>query len=194
MAGVSPSQRSAEKSRSTSVQKSTNKALPRTRNSTSAETGRLSTDDLLSDPAQAVKDPATARSYLASAEYLPSTVQVTVSQLVGVLALLATDKSVNKQASNVIRAVAILLQSKDVSVQALLIANAVSEQLESMQETDKDDSSPAQRTMAEIERGITESLTKQLEEGLEGIRKHVTDAVNSIVIPPPPPAQAPTLS
>ena len=106
MAGVTPSQRSAEKSRLTLVQKPTNKTLPRTRNSTSTETGRLSTDDLLADPAQAVRDPATARSYLASAEYLPSSVEVTVSQLVGVLALLAMDKSINKQASSVTRAVA----------------------------------------------------------------------------------------
>ena len=185
MAGASPSQQTTDKSRTSTAQKKQSQL--RTRNSTTTDTGRPSAEELLSDPTQAVKDAATAKSYLTSTQYLPSTVDVTVSQLVGILAILATDKSITKQTANVIRAVALLLQSRDVVNQAIAIANAVNERLESLLEDSRGDDSTTRKSAVEIEQSITETITKRLDEGLESMRKHVTDSINSIVIPPPLP-------
>ena len=186
MAGASPSQQNTDKSRTT-TQKSSKQPQTRTRNSTTSVAGRPSAEELLSDPTQAVKDAATAKSYLASTQYLSSTTEITVSQLIGILAVLATDKSITKQTANVIRAVALLLQSRDVVNQAFVIANAVNERLESLLEDNGGDDSPTRRSVTEIEQSQTETITKRLDEGLENMRKHITDSINSIVIPPPPP-------
>ena len=193
MAGETPSQRLAEKSRATTHRQPSQTQI-RTRNSTTAEADRASAGAALADQTQAVRDVPTARNYLAKAEYVPATVDITVSQLINTLALLAMDKSINKQASNVIRAVAILLQSRDVATQTLLIAEAVGEKIGSLLEGDRDTdpSLSLQKAAAEIEKRIVNSLESRLHEGLDDIRKHITDSVSSIVIPPPQAISAPT--
>ena len=109
----------------------------RTRNSSAAGPDRMSVEDILTDQTQAVKNVPTARSYLAKAEFIPATVDVTIPQLVNTLVLLSSDRNVNKQTTNIIRAVAILLQSRDIAVQTMMITNAVSEQLGSFLEENR---------------------------------------------------------
>ena len=188
MAGATPSQRPSERTQA-STQRPPTQTQTRTRNSTAAGTDQTPTGTILTDQTQAVKDVPTARSYLAKAEYIPATVDITVPQLVNTLALLAADKTINRPASNVIRAVAILLQSRDVATQTLLIANAVGERIGDLLEGNRDvvPSSTLQEAAANIEKGIANSLATRLTEGLEDIRKHITDSIDSIVIPPPPP-------
>jgi hypothetical protein len=185
MAGDTPSQRLAEKSRTT-TQKQPLQPQIRTRNGSTTGPDRLSAEDILADQTQAVKDVPTARSYLAKAEFIPATVDITVPQLVNTLVLLSSDKSVNKQATNVIRAVAILLQSRDVATQTMLIVNAVSEQIGAFLEDNKDGESTAQQSTTEIEKRITASIETRMNEGFEGIKKHISDSIKSIPPPPPP--------
>ena len=185
MAGDTPSQRLAEKSR-TATQKQPLQPQIRTRNGSTTGPDRLSAEDILADQTQAVKDVPTARSYLAKAEFIPATVDIMVPQLVNTLVLLSSDKSVNKQATNVIRAVAILLQSRDVATQTMLIVNAVSEQIGAFLEDNKDGESTPQQSTTEIEKRITASIVTRMNEGFEGIKKHISDSIYSIPPPPPP--------
>ena len=191
MAGDTPSQRAAEKSRTT-TQKQPLQVQTRTRNGSTTGPDRMTAEDILADQTQAVKDVPTARSYLAKAEFIPATVDVTVPQLVNTLILLSSDRSINKQATNVIRAVAILLQSRDVATQTLLIANAVSEQIGTFLEGNKDDGSSLQKSTMEIEKRIMTSIETRLNEGFEGVRKHISDSIIAITPPPPPPHTADT--
>ena len=71
-------------------------------------------------------------------------------------------------------------------MQTLLIANAVGERIGDFLEGNGDvvPSSTLQEAAANIEKGIVKSLTTRLAEGLEDIRKHITDSIDSIVIPP----------
>jgi hypothetical protein len=130
MAGTPSSQQAADKARAQITQKSALRTTPRSRIPSSAEPGHPSAEDLLHDPSQAVKDVDSAKSYLIGSQYLAPTVDITVSQLVSVLATLATDRSVNKQTSSVIRAVALLLQTQDILSQSILISAAVCDRVE----------------------------------------------------------------
>jgi hypothetical protein len=127
--------------------------------------------DILADQTQVVKDIPTARSYLAKAEFIPASVDITISQLINTLVLLSADKSISKQASNIIWAVAILLQSSDLTTQTMLVVNVVSKQIESFLQVNVVSSSSLQGMAAKIKKRVIFSLEMHLKEGLEGIQK-----------------------
>ena len=154
------------------------------------DTGLLPTAELPEDPTLAVKDIDSTKSYLVGKQYLAPEMDITVSQLIGVLGLVAADKATSRQVANVVKAICLLLQGNDVLAQSILIANAVCDHVSSLEDS-RDDPLPVPGALGEVERWITESIANRLYEKVDTIRKHITDAISSIPAPLPTTAPAP---
>ena len=144
------------------------------------ETGRPPAEGLLEDPTLAVKDIASAKSYLVAKQYLPPAEDVTVSQLIGILSLIAADKATSKPVANVVKAISLLLKSKDVTAQSVLIANAVSDRLEGLLDTNRDAPLPTPNALEGIEQRITESVIGLLRTGHTGFGAPLLGAIELI--------------